>query len=105
MTIEFKEEKFHSTETVEKTARLSRLELKSEEVELFSQQLGGILSHIDTLNEINTDGIEPLVHPWDGAMSLREDELNILGSKASEVIACAAESLNDGYKVPQVISS
>lgn len=49
-----------TTEEVKHIAKLARLELSDEEVKKFSQQLSGILSHADMLNEVNTDGIEPI---------------------------------------------
>ena len=49
-----------SAEEVKRIARLARLTLSDTEVEKFSKQLSGILSHARMLDEINTDGVEPI---------------------------------------------
>jgi len=41
-------------------AKLARLNLSDEELEKFSVQLSDILGYADELNEIDTDGVEPI---------------------------------------------
>lgn len=40
-------------------AKLARLQLSDEEVAKFTTELTSIISYIDTLREVNTDGVEP----------------------------------------------
>ena len=47
---------------VEKIAELARLELTGEETESFAAQLSSILGHIDKLNELDTEDVEPMSH-------------------------------------------
>ena len=42
-----------------KIANLARLQLKEEEIEVFQEQLGDILSFIDQLKELDTENVEP----------------------------------------------
>ncbi len=59
-------------EWVRRIARLARLDLSEEEVEVFSKQLGDILEFIRQLEELDTEGVEPF-----GSMNttpMREDE-------------------------------
>src|SRR2546430_17691093 len=44
---------------VDRVARLARLELSDEERQRFTRQLGSILEYWATLNELDTDGVEP----------------------------------------------
>ncbi|PIT86641.1 MAG: Asp-tRNA(Asn)/Glu-tRNA(Gln) amidotransferase GatCAB subunit C [Candidatus Magasanikbacteria bacterium CG10_big_fil_rev_8_21_14_0_10_43_6] len=45
-------------ETIKHIAKLSRLSLTDHEIVLFSKQLTDVFTYIDTLNEVNTDGVE-----------------------------------------------
>jgi aspartyl-tRNA(Asn)/glutamyl-tRNA(Gln) amidotransferase subunit C len=47
---------------VRKVAKLARLELSDAEVEEFAGQLSAILDYVARMNELNTDGVEPLAH-------------------------------------------
>jgi aspartyl-tRNA(Asn)/glutamyl-tRNA(Gln) amidotransferase subunit C len=60
-------------QTVEKVAQLARLELAEDEKKKLIQDMNKILGFMDKLNEINTDGIEPLVYMTDEINVLRED--------------------------------
>jgi aspartyl-tRNA(Asn)/glutamyl-tRNA(Gln) amidotransferase subunit C len=40
-------------------ARLARVGLTDDEVELFRHQLGDIITHFDALNAVDTEGVEP----------------------------------------------
>ncbi|MBF6601048.1 MAG: Asp-tRNA(Asn)/Glu-tRNA(Gln) amidotransferase subunit GatC [Dehalococcoidia bacterium] len=46
-------------ETVLHIAKLARIALTDDEIELFRSQLSDILGHFDVLDGIDTDGIEP----------------------------------------------
>jgi aspartyl-tRNA(Asn)/glutamyl-tRNA(Gln) amidotransferase subunit C len=52
-----------SLEDVAKVAKLARLELGSDDLARMQTQLSAILDYIAQLNELNTDGVEPLAHP------------------------------------------
>ena len=43
-------------------AQLARIKLTDDELGRFKEQLGDILGHIDTLSELDVDGIEPTAH-------------------------------------------
>ena len=58
---------------VEHVAKLARLALTEEEKELYTEQLSKILDYIDQLNEVNTEGIEPMTQPIPTVNVMRED--------------------------------
>lgn len=61
---------------VEHVAKLARLALTEEEKELYTQQLSKILDYIDQLNEVNTEGVEPMTQPIPTVNVMREDVIN-----------------------------
>jgi aspartyl-tRNA(Asn)/glutamyl-tRNA(Gln) amidotransferase subunit C len=43
-------------------ARLARLELSDEELERMSRELSGILEHVERMNELDLEGVDPTSH-------------------------------------------
>ncbi len=86
---------------VRKVAKLARLELTDEEVARFSRDLESILEYVQKLNELNTEGVEPLAHCLPITNVLREDEVQpSLG--AEETLANAPDRYEDYFKVPPI---
>ena len=52
-----------SADEVRKVADLARLELSEADVEIMARQLSAIVDYINQLQQVNTDGIEPLATP------------------------------------------
>jgi len=62
-----------STADVEYVAALAHLELDIATKEQLVRELDAILSYIDKLNELNTDGVEPMMHAMEMTNVFRED--------------------------------
>jgi aspartyl-tRNA(Asn)/glutamyl-tRNA(Gln) amidotransferase subunit C len=62
-------------ETLDKIAHLARLEFDEKDSEKMIRDLGNIISFVEKLNEVNTDGVEPLTTMSHEVNSLREDEV------------------------------
>lgn len=59
-----------------KLANQLMFDLSDEEVEELDQEFDTLLKQIDLLESINTDGVEPMVYPFEEACSfMREDEV------------------------------
>ena len=58
---------------VEKVSLLARLRLSDAELDAMTAQLGHILTYVDQLAELNTDGVEPMAHALDIANVLVDD--------------------------------
>ena len=43
-------------------AKLARLELSDEEVERMTEELSGILAHVDRISQMDLEGVEPTSH-------------------------------------------
>lgn len=62
-----------SHEDVKYVARLARLEVAEEDLGRLSDQLSGILGHIDKISELDLAGVEPMSHVLKLVNVLRED--------------------------------
>ena len=87
---------------IEKLAHLSRLELKEAEKEEMKIELEKMIGFIDKLNELDTSGVEPLLHMSENVDIFRNDEVS--GQISKEDVFKNAP-LHDGnfFKVPKVI--
>ena len=87
---------------VEDIARLARLALSEEEKQLFGVQLSNILQHIQKLEELDTDAVEPTSHALDLINVSREDKMT--GSLTVDEALGNAPDRHDGfYRVPRII--
>ena len=87
---------------IDHVALLARLELKDEEKELFSKQVGSIIEYVDKLNELDIGDIEPTAHVLPIKNVFREDELR--ASLPREKALQNAPRESDGfYRVPKII--
>ena len=62
-------------ETILKLASLSKLKFEKKEMDLITNDMQKMIDFIQTLDEINTDGVEPLIHMTEGYNNWREDEV------------------------------
>ena len=62
-----------SDETIEYVGILAKLELSEEEKEAAKKDMEQMLDYIDTLNELDTAGIEPMSHVFPVNNVFRED--------------------------------
>ena len=89
-------------ESLKKIAHLARLEIKPEEEESLLSSMDSVLSWMEKLDEVDTEGVEPLTHIMDEANIWRQDVSKNTLSR-SEALA-NAPSKNDTYiMVPKVI--
>ncbi len=91
-----------SKEEVSRIAHLARLEPSGEDLQRFAGQLGEILQYMDTLNEVDTSGIEPLYSPVEHGTQFREDRMENSCSR-EEVLKNAPESDGEHFIVPRVV--
>jgi aspartyl-tRNA(Asn)/glutamyl-tRNA(Gln) amidotransferase subunit C len=86
-------------------ADLANLKLTSEEIDRLSKDLDEILTHMDTLNEVDTSNVQPMaqvLYDADETATLREDrERPTLGN--DRALANAPLAGAGYFKVPKVI--
>ena len=87
---------------VEKIAKLSRLTLSDDEKNSTLEKLNAVFELVEKMQTVNTDGIEPMAHPHEVALRLRDDAVTE-SDHAAEYLAVAPEVRNRMYIVPHVI--
>ncbi|MCF2445964.1 Asp-tRNA(Asn)/Glu-tRNA(Gln) amidotransferase subunit GatC [Dyadobacter sp. CY345] len=89
-------------ESLKKIAHLARLHVKPEEEVALLNSLDNVLTWMEQLNEIDTEGVEPLTHIMDEVNSWREDS-GINSLTRNEALANAPSQDGVYIKVPKVI--
>ncbi len=90
--------------TVEEVAHLARLEFTEEGKADILNDMNRMLAFVDKLNEMDTDGVEPLIYMTDESNVMREDESkDTLTQK--EALKNAPKKDSDYFKVPKVIDN
>lgn len=88
--------------TIDKLANLARLEFNDSEKEAIKKDLSKILSYVEKLNEIDTNGVEPLTHISDEVNVLRDDVVEEIISQ-QEALKNAPDKNSDYFKIPKVL--
>jgi aspartyl-tRNA(Asn)/glutamyl-tRNA(Gln) amidotransferase subunit C len=87
---------------VDKLANLSKLEFDTEGKEAIRKDLTRILNFMEKLNELDTEGVEPLIYINEDVNVFREDVVNYPISK-QEALSNAPLKNEDYIKVPKFV--
>ena len=89
-------------EEVKQVARLARIHVTEEQANRFSSDLSSILELMETLSQIDTDGVLPLTSAHESHQPLRADQVSEVNQR--EALMQNTEAKQDGlFLVPQVI--
>lgn len=89
-------------ETIEYVGILAKLELSDEEKEQAKKDMTDMLSYIDKLNELDTEGVEPMSHIFPVHNVFREDV--VTNAEERELILANAPARKDGsFQVPKTV--
>ena len=91
-----------SDETIEYVGILAKLWLSDEEKENARSDMEKMLDYIDTLNELDTTGTEPMSHVFPVNNVFREDIVEN-GDGSEDTLANAPLKKEQGFKVPKTI--
>lgn len=80
---------------------LARLGLEPGDVEFYAEQLSGILAHIDRLQQLNTDDIQPTAQIVEVKNRLRDDLARPCLSQ-EDALANAPAAVNGFFRVPSI---
>jgi aspartyl-tRNA(Asn)/glutamyl-tRNA(Gln) amidotransferase subunit C len=86
-------------EQVLHVAKLARLRLSDEEIERMSSELSGILDHIEKIEELDLEGVEPTSHVVNLENVLRPDEPRPSWPR-EQVLEIAPDAGEGGFRVP-----
>ena len=91
-----------SRETVQKVARLARLDLNDAEVERMTQQLAGMLEHFRDVDALDLSNVEPLTQPIPLSNVLRDD-IVAPSLDRDEVLGSAPAAQDGRFRVPPIV--
>jgi aspartyl-tRNA(Asn)/glutamyl-tRNA(Gln) amidotransferase subunit C len=91
-------------EQVRKVANLARLELPEDDLVRMQSQLSAILDYVAQLNELDTEGVEPLAHPLPIQNVFRPDEPTP-SLTPDEALANAPKREKNYFSVPAVFDT
>jgi len=91
-----------TSEDVRKVAFLARLKLSPEEIGDMTSKMGNVLQYVETLNEVDTTDVEPLVHAVELSNVLRDD---VVRPSLPRAAALQNAPKSDGvyFLVPQIL--
>lgn len=91
-----------TTKTVDEIAFLARLEFNNQEKESIVNDMNKMLNFVNKLNEVNTDGVAPLIYMTNAHDVLRPD-IAVATLTQKEALLNAPKKDSDYFKAPKVI--
>ena len=88
--------------TVRKVARLARIAEPQDRLEPLAKELSGILDWIEQLNEVDTDGVEPMTSAVHTPLPMRDDVVTE-GGDPELVLSNAPRRAGAFFVVPKVV--
>ncbi len=88
--------------TVRRVARLARIREPEDRLEPLARELSAILGWIEQLNEIDTDGVEPMTSAVAAKLPMREDVVTD-GGDADAILSNAPAKADGFFVVPKVV--
>ena len=90
------------TDTVRRIARLARIHVDDADLAPLADELNNILGGIKQLDEVDTDGVEPMTSVVEMVQRLRADRMND-GNLQDDVLANAPAAADGFFAVPKVV--
>jgi aspartyl-tRNA(Asn)/glutamyl-tRNA(Gln) amidotransferase subunit C len=89
-------------DTILKIANLAKISITSDETEKLESEISSIISWVETLNEVDTENIEPMTNSLQTSLRMREDEVND-GNKTKDILLNSPTDDDSFFVVPKVI--
>lgn len=89
-------------DTARRVAKLARIRVPDENLPQLAEQLSGILSFMEQLNEVNVDGIEPMTSVTPMRLFRRKDGVTD-GSMQGKILSNAPDAREGFFAVPKVV--
>ena len=90
------------TKTAARVAKLARIKVDKADLSELAQEFTNILGFIEQLNEVNVEGVEPMVSVTPQHLLRREDIVND-GNQQAAVLANAPDAREGFFAVPMVV--
>lgn len=89
---------------IQDIAKLAKLKFDNSSTKKMIEDFKKILDFVDKLNEIDTEGVEPLIYLSDEENVLRPDEVSMFTSQ-EDALKNAPQKDSDYFKVPTVLKN
>jgi aspartyl-tRNA(Asn)/glutamyl-tRNA(Gln) amidotransferase subunit C len=89
-------------ETARRVAKLARIRVPEENLPKLADQLSGILSFMEQLNEVDVSGVEPMTSVTPMRLKRRTDGVTD-GNIQSRILANAPDAREGFFAVPKVV--
>jgi len=93
-----------SEQEVLHVAKLARLRLSDSEVKTYRKDLNSILTYVESLEDIDTDGVKPMSHVMDTSNIWRDDTPADTG-KPEDLLSNAPVKERGCFKVPRILDN
>jgi len=88
--------------TTRRIAHLARIAVKDEEVAHLQGEINAVLAFVEQLEEVNVEGVEPMISVTPMVMKKRADVVND-GGTADAIVANAPATEDHFFLVPKVV--
>ena len=88
--------------TVKKIAKLSKLKVDNISENIMRDELNNILDWVNTLQEVDTKDVEPMLSVFNESMPMRDDEVKIYNDQ-NDILKNAPEKNTGFIVVPKVV--
>ncbi|WP_126976072.1 Asp-tRNA(Asn)/Glu-tRNA(Gln) amidotransferase subunit GatC [Frigidibacter oleivorans] len=90
------------TDTARRVAHLARIAVKEEDLPALAQELSGILTFMEQLNEVDVEGVEPMTSVTPMRLKRRADAVTD-GGYPDKVLSNAPDAREGFFAVPKVV--
>lgn len=88
--------------TAAKVAKLARIRVEEDDLPALAQEFNNILGFIEQLNEVDVDGVEPMVSVTPMRLKRRQDGVTD-GNQQAKVLSNAPDAREGFFAVPKVV--
>ncbi|MBL4926718.1 Asp-tRNA(Asn)/Glu-tRNA(Gln) amidotransferase subunit GatC [Fuscibacter oryzae] len=89
-------------DTARKVAKLARIRVEEDRLPDLARELSGILGFMEQLNEVNVDGVEPMVSVTPMRLKRRADVVTD-GNIQDQILKNAPDAREGFFAVPKVV--
>ena len=89
--------------TVMRILQLARIEVAEGDQDKLADELNNILTWVEQLNEVDTEGVAPMSSGLPGAVLPQREDLVSAGNRQPDILRNAPDSRSGFFVVPKVI--
>ncbi|ARE39782.1 Aspartyl-tRNA(Asn) amidotransferase subunit C [Rhodovulum sp. P5] len=89
-------------DTARRVAHLARIAVKEDDLPALANELSGILTFMEQLNEVDVEGVEPMTSVTPMRLKRRQDEVTD-GGMQDKILSNAPDAREGFFAVPKVV--